>query len=284
MKKSCFLMISLLCFFSCGKKDFSAEKPTLLVSVAPYQKLVEKIAGDSFQVHAVVPPGSNPHAYEPTLKQIGSIGQGLIWFRIGESFEKKVFPVLQEKHSELIDCDLREGLAVIQESACHCHADLQEDRHFWLSPKLLIPQVQTITKTLQKRFPEKQEIFQKNADDLMAELNTLDLEIKTILENVSSKSFLVSHAAFAYFCREYHLQQLSIEHGGKEPTAKQLTLLMHTIQNTHARLAVSMPQHSNKGVELIAEKLHMDLHEIDPYAADYAQTMRQLALLLVQNE
>lgn len=284
MKKSCFLIISLLLFFSCGKRDFSSQKPTLLVSVAPYQKLVEKIAGDTFQVQTVVPPGSNPHAYEPTLKQIGSISQGLIWFRIGESFEKKVFPVIQEKNSLLTECDLREGLSLIQESACHCHADTQEDRHFWLSPKALIPQVHTIAKALENRFPEKQEIFQKNAADIIAELNSLDLEIKTILENVPSKSFLVSHAAFAYFCRDYHLQQLSIEHGGKEPTAKHLTYLMHTINDTHATLAVSMPEHSNKGVELIAEKLGMHLHEIDPYASDYAQTMRHLAHLMVQNE
>ncbi|HSX13265.1 MAG TPA: zinc ABC transporter substrate-binding protein [Chlamydiales bacterium] len=276
--------MSLLLFFSCGKRDFSSSKPTLLVSVAPYQKIVEKIAGDSFQVQTVVPPGSNPHAYEPTLRQIGAIGKGLIWFRIGESFEKKVFPVLQEKNPLLTDCDLREGLSLIRESACHCHHEVQEDRHFWLSPKILIPQVHTIANVLASRFPEKQATFQKNSEELIRELDSLDIEIKTILEHAPSKSFLVSHAAFAYFCKEYDLHQFSIEYGGKEPTAKHLTQLMHEMQESKAKVAIAMPQHSNKGVELIANKTGMHLHEIDPYASDYAETMRALAQLMVQND
>jgi zinc transport system substrate-binding protein len=282
MKTPCFLIFSLLAFFSSGKKDITEPKPTLLVSVAPYQKIVEKIAGDSFEVQTVVPPGSNPHAYEPTLRQIGSIGKGLIWFRIGESFEKKVFPVLKEKNSALTECDLRIGLPLIHESACNCHHEAQEDRHFWLSPKILIPQVQMIAKELASRFPEKQEIFEKNASALLVELNSLNEEIKTTLEKAKSKSFLVSHAAFAYFCKEYGLHQFSIEHGGKEPTAKQLTNLMQEVVQKKAKLAVSMPEHSNKGVELIAKKTGMHLHEVDPYACDYAETMRRLAQLMVQ--
>lgn len=284
MKTASFLIFSLLAFFSSGKRDIAETKPTLLVSVAPYQKIVEKIAGDTFEVQTVVPPGSNPHAYEPTFRQIGSIGKGLIWFRIGESFENKVFPVLKEKNPTLTDCDLRVGLPLIHESACHCHQKIQEDRHFWLSPKILIPQVQMIAKELETRFPEKQEIFQKNAIDLLIELNALDEEIKTILKRANSKSFLVSHAAFAYFCKEYDLHQFSIEHGGKEPTAKQLSSLMQAVQQSNAKLAISMPEHSNKGVELIAKKTGMHLHEVDPYAFDYAETMMKLAQLMVQDD
>ncbi len=283
MQKACYIILSLLLFFSCEKRDSISSKPTLLVSVAPYQILVERIAGHDFEVLTVVPPGSNPHAYEPTLKQIGTISQGEIWFRIGESFEKKVFPVLQEKNRNLIECDLREGFNLIHESACNCH-EVQEDRHFWLSPKVLAAQVSTIRKALEQRYPEKKEIFQKNAEKLIVELDALDLEIKTILEKATSRSFMVSHAAFAYFCRDYDLQQFSIEHGGKEPTAKHLTHLINTMNESHTHLAIAMPQHSNKGAELIAKKTGIHLHEVDPYARDYAQTMRTIAQLLVKDD
>lgn len=284
MKKSFFLIFSLLLLFSCGKKDFATQKPTLLVSVAPYQSLVERIAGDAFEVKTVVPPGSNPHAYEPTAKQIGSIGQGLLWFRIGESFEKKILPVLQEKNRALADCDLRQGLFLIHESGCNCHAEVQEDRHFWLSPKSLISQVHTITSSLIQHFPEQKETFQINGAGLIQDLEALDTELKTILEKATRRSFLVSHPAFAYFCKDYHLEQISIEVGGKEPTSKHLTQIMTHMSLNQAKLALAMPQHSNKGVELIADKLGLHLHTIDPYAPDYFETMRLLAHLMVENE
>lgn len=284
MKKLLFLIFSCTLFVSCEKRHCSTQKPTLLVSVAPYQNLVERIAGDSFQVTTVVPPGANPHAYEPTAKQISAIGQGILWFRIGESFENKIFPVLQEKNRELTECDLRQSVSLIHESACKCHAEIQEDRHFWMSPKELISQVHMIKNALSTRFPESKETFEANSIQLIRELKALDIELKTILEKGVTRSFLVSHPAFAYFCKEYHLEQLSVEMGGKEPTAKHLTDLMQTLETRKVKLALAMPQHSNKGVEILSEKLAISLHTIDPYAPDAFETMRELALLLVDHE
>jgi hypothetical protein len=45
-------------------------------------------------------------------------------------------------------------------------------------------------------------------------------------------------------------------------------------------LSVALPQHNNKGTQLIAENLHIPMRMIDPYAADYFDTMRKLAELI----
>ena len=113
--KFLFPLFFLLIITSCGKSHPHTQtpppKPTILVSLPPYQKLTERIAGETFQVESIVPQGANPHIYEPTIKQITSLGQGTIWFRIGESFEKKILPVLKGNNPKLIDTDLREGLS-----------------------------------------------------------------------------------------------------------------------------------------------------------------------------
>lgn len=278
----------LLALLSCGKPHTTVEsppqKPTILVSLAPYQLLTEKIAGEGFLVQTIVPFGTNPHIYEPTPKQVHTLGQGSVWFRIGESFEKKILPVLKTNHPDLIDIDLRTQVSLLQGSGCHCHREELEDRHIWLSPKTLIPQVRMIAETLGRKYPENREKFLENGEVVIRELTDLDRELKTILTSVEHRSFLVSHPAFAYFCKDYNLNQLSLEFEGKEPTSKHLAKMMQEAASSHTTLALSMPQHPNKGIELVAQKLNLHIYAIDPYAPNYLETMRDLAHLVADNE
>jgi zinc transport system substrate-binding protein len=278
----------LLLLISCGKVPLETNSPekkaTILVSLAPYKPLVEKIAGETWRVETIVPVGTNPHTYEPTIRQINALGQGALWFRIGEPFEQKILPVLRQNKPDLMDIDLRTGVTLLQGSGCHCHAEALEDRHIWLSPQALLAQVYLIADTLAQKYPENKEIFLENRDALISELTHLDNELKTILDKAEHRSFLVSHPAFAYFCKDYHLEQLSIEFNGKEPTSKHATKIMQEAVDSKTTLAIAMPQHSNKGLELVAQKLHLKTHVIDPYAPDSFETMRSLAHLVADNE
>lgn len=275
-----FLWICLL-LVSCSKTPKTAsQKPLLLVSIAPYRFLVERVAGDSFEVSAIVPGAANPHSFEPTMSQVRQMDQGLVWFRIGEPFETKMVPILQKKtwiH------DLRDGIPLIEEghslSCKHCSMD-HFDRHIWLSPNLAARQTEAIEKVLAERFPERAEEFKNNGAELRRELIALDREIQEILQPVERRLILVSHPAFGYFCKDYNLEQLSVEYEGKEPRPKHLEEVLKRAVSQSMEVALALPQYNNKGAQLIAEKLHVPVHLIDPYSAEYFETMRKLAQLI----
>ena len=269
----CALLLCALLAGCAKKMPERARKPLLLVSLPPYQTLVEQIAGEAFEVQAVVPLNTDPHNYEPTSKQLSEISQGLIWFRIGESFEEKLLPLL--KNTKLLD--LRHDLPMIQ-GQCKHHD--HQDRHLWLSPKLMAVQAKKITAELSDAFPIDKETFEAHLAILEQELADLDQEIQERLHSVETRIFLVSHPAFAYFCRDYDCRQLSVEHEGKEPRPRELEETLHTAIETHATLAIALPQHNNKGAQLIAEKLRIPVRYVDPYAADYFDTMRKLSELI----
>ena len=266
---------------SCNKnlESPAPQKPLILVSIAPYQFLTERIAGEHFAVRTVVPPGSNPHAYEPTSKQVASISQGAVWFLIGEPFEKKVLDVLKGRNPSLIEVDLRQGIDLLGDpslSCAHCSADRQ-DRHIWLSPKRAALQAERISKVLAETFPEHREQFFENAKALALELDGLDQEISSLLRDVKDRVLLVSHPAFGYFCRDYNFEQLSVEFEGKDPRPRHLENVMQKATAQSAELALALPQHNNKGAQIIAEKLHIPVRVIDPYSRDYFETLRFLA-------
>lgn len=280
-----------LFFTSCN--NFNEKEPTkttILVSLPPHKALVEKIIDHDFTVETVVPIGSNPHVFEPTPRQVLKISKAKIWFQIGESFEKKLHPVLAQKNNLLVTKDLKADIPLLRGSCCHHHHSHEEhdhhhshehseDKHIWTSPKLLKIQARTIADFLQEQFPEKKEIFAKNLQIILNDLDNLDAKVENTLHNVKNRSILVSHPAFAYFCKDYQIEQISVEYEGKEPTISYLNTVIEKILNLQTKIAISMPQHSNKGLEIIAQKNNLHLCQIDPYDENFENTISCLAEL-----
>ena len=251
-----------------------SNKATLLVSIAPYRFLTERIAGSGYNIRTVVPENTNPHSYEPTSNQILDVSKGLVWFQIGEPFEEKLYPVLRSKNPKLVVQDLRDGIDLIQ--GCKCCSKDTGDRHIWMSPNLLIQQAKLIEETLSKRFPHDKDLFKENLTEVCRELVRLDKEIHHRLKTVKNRSILVSHPAFGYYCKDYGLRQLSVEFEGKEPRPRELQKILAVAERECMKLALAVPQHNNKGVNLIAKELKANLHSINPYSSDYLDMMRKL--------
>lgn len=253
------------------------SKPLVLVSVPPYKTMVEKIGQNDVEVISIAPPSSDPHTFEPTAKQMQATANAKIWFQIGESFEKKLDPLISAKK-----VDLRHGIALLRENHHHhhCHACGAEDKHIWLSPKQMAIQVDRIEQELSHLIPEKKEIFQKRKNQLVQELILTDQKLHDRLDPIKHRSFVVSHPAFGYFCHDFDLKQLSVEMEGKDPRPKDLEALLKEAKKTSAKIAIAMPQHNNRGTELVAKKLDLTLHQIDPYSADYFETLEKLSTAL----
>ncbi len=271
------IILVLLFLFSCNSEPVS-EKPSVLVSVVPYAFFVEKIAGDALEVQILVPPGANPHVYEPSPKQVEKAYLAKVWFRLDEPSEKKIFSVLCEQNRAMKMVDLSEGLDLIGD----CHHE-GADKHIWLSPKLAEKQATLIAQTLGEMFPQMQQQFQKGLDSFLKDLESLDAEIGAKLKPFAGDALLVSHPAFGYYCREFGLKQLSIEYEGKDPLPQDIEQTLKEAKESHVRAVFTQIQYNNKGAELIAEKLHLPVYSVDPYASDYLENLRHITELIIHD-
>ncbi len=275
MKIHIFFFATLLALLGCQP---SQPSPDVLVTTAPYATFVERIAGDLIKVDVLVPPGTNPHIYEPTPKQVQKILGVHIWFRLGESIETRIFDVLKERNPDLIAVDLTKDFELQEE------AGEGFDRHLWMSPKLAMKQAKIIAQTLQEAYPEHKEVFNQGLSSLLAELNQLDQELTKELMPIKGQAMLVSHPAFGYFCEEFGLQQLSVEFEGKDPLPQDIARMMEAARKSTVRAVFILPEYNNKGALLIAEELHLPVYEIDPYSKDYFETLRKLGSLLAKSD
>lgn len=280
-----YFIFGLLC--ACQNSGPTAspnKKPLVLVSIAPYADFVEKIAGDTVKLHSVVPSGVNMHLYEPTAQELTLAQHARIWFRVGEPFEERIATILQEHNPQLKIVKLWENIPLLEEdtsSKSHFHKSCEaKDMHIWSSPKLAAIQCATIATALKQLQPEQSDLYALNLQLLEKQLAELDQEIRTLLAPYAGTTLLVSHPAFGYFCREYHLIQLSVEQSGKDPLPKDVEYIFQHAQEFQIQAIFTQSGYNNKGAQLIAEKLGLPIFCVDPYARDYIPNLRHIAELI----
>ncbi len=262
------------------------SKPLVLASIGPDAFFLKTIGSDYIDVVTVVPPGASPHFFEPQPRQAIELKLASLWFRRGEMFENRLLKSLEKANPDLKTYDLREGLDLISSTCSHSHKDGHhhdhhhhdaKDLHTWVSPKMAIKNVQMMEKALVENFPEHADTFQKNASALIAKLSKYEKAIEDNLKKDSEISILVSHPAFAYFCRDYNIEQLSIETEGKEPHPRHIDNILKRLSNTNIAHIFIQMQYNNKGAIAIAEMTGIGYTDIDPYSEDYFHMITTLS-------
>lgn len=251
---------------------------TVLVSIAPHKYFVERIAGETVKTQILIPAGSNAHTFEPTPKQVLSASQADLWFRIGEPFEQQTLAALQSHNTRLKPVNLSDTIELIT-SGHHCtnHNCKGADLHYWLSAKQAKFQAKAIAEGLTKQYPENAKRYGEALEEFLKELDELDRNIATELNHLTNRTIMVSHPAYAYFCRDYGLSQISVEFEGKDPSPQQLTKILQKAKEQEIKTVFIQPQFSNKGAKLVAEQLNAKVVSIDPFMENYPQLMMDIS-------
>lgn len=271
-----------LCAVACQRSTAkSAQKPVVLVTLSPYAFLVKELADGLVDVETLIPEGANPHIYEAPPQAVAKHQGASLWFYLGENFDKKMLQFLKENAAAPRAINLTAGIDLIgEECACEHHHEEGKDLHLWMSPKVVKHQVAMMADVLRQTLPEHSSLLTEREEKLLQTLDALDARISTTLAAKQGTTLLVSHPAFAYFCRDYGLQQLSIEVEGKEPKPLDLHRIIQQARDEKVGVIITEPQHSNKGAVALGEFLNIPIHEINPYAENYIDTLEQLSQLI----
>lgn len=281
-----FITIIGLLLGSCSQKD--TKSPEVLVSIPPYLYFIEALTEGQLKAVSLAPVGSNPHLYEPTPKQVQEAQKVHLWVRLNESFEKKIEKSLTEQNKSLIIANLAESSLIPfiyeDDMSCHCHECDSTDRkdlHIWLSLKLAKTQADIIAAALIQAFPQHQALVEKNLLKLQEKLTEKDLLFTQQLAPYKNDAILVSHPAFSYFCRDYDIHQVAIESEGKDPRPQKLAATLALAKELPIRTVLTQSQYNNKGAEIIANKLGLPIHEVDPYSPNYLENLELMTHYIV---
>jgi zinc transport system substrate-binding protein len=107
-------------------------------------------------------------------------------------------------------------------------------------------------------------------------LDSIDLSIRTALNQKTNKTLLVYHPAWTYFANEFGMEQISIEHDGKEPKAKELKNIIQMAKEKGVKCIFFDPHFDESSVETIARSLGLKIESLDPLPLNYLENLKEI--------
>ena len=262
------------------KQTVAVPKIKVIATVFPAYEFVRQVGGDKIDVSMLVPAGAEPHAWEPTAKELIKIKEAKIVFFHGAGLETWAGKVLSKENLGSTQAvEISSGIPVLKpddqehdgHGAHHGHNHSHTtdmDPHMWLDPVLAKQEVRSVAEALASLDTEHKEYYLANADRYIAELDTLHNDYLRELKDVKQRKFITNHSAFGYLAARYNLEQLPIMGlaPDAEPTPDRMAKIVKTVRENKIRYVFSETIISPKLAETIARETGAQvlvLHPVD---------------------
>lgn len=250
---------------SCSRSTAPTE-PTIWVTITPLKALAEELTMGDFRVGCLVPAGASPESFEPTARQIASLNDAELLFSVGLiEFEHGLTANISDDH--LIN--LSEGITTLEGSCSHHHGHHSHgvDPHIWTAPRTLGQMVDNMHRALKQRYPDSVK-YDTAANRLLERIDSLDSYCRACIDSSKLRAMMIYHPAYTYYAHDYHIDQIAIEHDGKEPTPKRLKSLIATAQRLGIGHILLQAQYSEDKVRSLARECNAEIIVVDPLAED----------------
>lgn len=215
-----------------GEKATEPEVGKVKVSVTfnAMKEFVAAVGKDKVEIATIIPDGTEPHDFEPKAQDLAGLSTAKIFVYSGLGMEKWAEEAVKAAdNTDLITVEASKGADAIKntdEGEIEEHG--QYDPHIWLSLKGAELEVTNIKDALVQADPSNKDYYETNYKDFVSQLESLYNEYNEKFQSVAKKSFVTGHAAFGYLCRDFGLEQNSVEDtfAEGEPSAQQLAELV----------------------------------------------------------
>ncbi len=285
-KLSVYIIVSLVAIlFSCTSNQ--TKKNQIIVSILPQQHIVSQLLPKEYKVSTMVTKGNNPVTYSPAPSQIKDINQASLYIKIGHiGFEDAWVNRFQELNPTLEIEDSSVGIDFIHGEdfihGDHVHEGGIEP-HIWTSPKTMLKVVYNTKNILQKAYPEIKDTIEQKSKSLIDSLKKIDSSYEKILNPLKGTSFLIFHPAYTYLARDYGINQISIEHDGKEPSVKWLQSVINDAKSKNIKTIFVQQEFDKRNAEIISKELGIEIIEVSPLNENYEEEMKNVLKKLKTN-
>lgn len=235
-------LMTVLSVSACGAKTgqdgAQEEKVQVLVTFNALKEFAQAVGQDKVEIATIIPDGMEAHDFEPKPQDLAGLGTAAVFVYNGLGMESWAEDAVQAAgNDQLIVVEASKGADVIvreesEETEEHdgeeAHAHGKYDPHLWLGLKGAQTEAGNIKDALVEADPANKDFYEKNCEDFVAQLENLYQEYSEKFQSAQRKNFVTGHAAFGYLCRDFGLEQNSVQdiYAEGEPSAQQLAKLV----------------------------------------------------------
>ena len=305
----------------CGsdtKQAVPAEKMKVVTTVFPVYDVAKQVGGDKVDVSLLVPPGAEPHDWDPTAKDLKEIGTAKVFLYSGAGLEptEKILAkdVLQQAQAVELsksltllpapdededehdhdhdkehkdDKEHKEDKAQKEDKHEHEHERGEFDPHVWLDPMNVAKEVDAVVEAFSKADPTNAKYYEANGKAYKEKLQALHAKYEEFGKTQHDKNLVVSHMAFGYLAKAYGFEQLGIMgvSPDAEPTPERMADIVAFIKEHNVKAIFSEELVSPKLANAIAAETGVKVYVLNPAEGlTEEQTQKHVTYLDIMEE
>ncbi len=280
MQKIATFIICVLLIAGCTTKNDNNKK-TIFVTITPMQSLIQEITMGDFVVEVIVPRGASPETFEPTPKQVTSFNDAEFIFSTGLiDFEQSL---VRRINGDAEVVNLSKDIELIAGSCSHGHHHHHHgvDPHVWTSPRALRTMITNAHNAIITHYPDSVK-YSEATEQLLERIDALDTYCAMRIAEAGVKAMMIYHPAYTYYARDYGIEQIAIEHDGKEPSLRQTTSLIERAKQHNIKSIFRQPQYSEEKVRAIANDAGSKIIVTDPLSEDILNEIERVTEIICQ--
>lgn len=263
-----FLVASLGLIACKGDRQKGNEEGRLKVvtTLFPLFDFAGSVGGSKINPILLLPPGVEPHDFEPKPKDIATVQEADVFVYTGNAMEpwaQRILKGIDSKKLVVVDASRGITLRSSENKDHERHSDSNSpsgnalDPHIWLDFANAQVMVRNIADGLSKRDPKDSGYYTRNASAYNNQLRQLDEEYRAGLSACKTRFFLFGgHYAFNYLARRYNLTYISV-HGvspNAEPSPAHLVDMVNKTKQYHLNYIFYEELASSRVAETIARE------------------------------
>jgi zinc transport system substrate-binding protein len=254
----------------CRSQEKQNGKLQVVTTLFPLYDFAKRIGGDQAQVSLLLPPGVEPHSFEPRPENIVRVNHADLFIYTGsymEPWAASIIAGLDKGKVGIVEGGKGIALLSAPEVGAHEHppgrGEAEEhgyggrDPHIWLDFDNARQIAVNILAALVARDPAHQAYYTQNAAGLDRDLAALDQRYRETLAKCPKKVFLHGgHYAFGYLAKRYGLKYVSASavNADAEPTPARLAELVNLMRSERLSFVYTEELLSPRVAETIARE------------------------------
>jgi zinc transport system substrate-binding protein len=195
-----------------GDQDIQQQhKLTVVTSLFPLYDFAKNIGKDRADVSLLLPPGVEPHSFEPKPGDIIRIHEADVFIYTDAAMEPWAAKILQAiENKNLLVIEAGKGIPLMKEASAADGGDGGTDPHIWLDFGNAQRMVDTICEGFSAKDPANKTFYADNARAYNGLLGELDSRYKNTLAHCKYSDIVHGgHFAFGYLAKRYNLHYVA---------------------------------------------------------------------------
>ena len=271
MKKFVAIIMAVCLLFSlaaCSGGNIEKSRLHIISTVFPSYDFARQITKgvDGVEVSMLIPPGTEPHAFEPGVQDMAQIRECDLFIYLGGEPDQWVEELLatfgdgEINTIRMIDCvELLDEETVEGMQTDHDHGEVsahgEKDEHVWTSPVNAISICEKIKNNLISADGDNAEKYTLNFASYKNELSQLDEKFKSVAA-LEGTIIMADRFPFRYLADEYSLKYYAAFPGcstESDPSAATIAFLETKIKETDAKAVFYTEFSSQKVADTLCE-------------------------------